>query len=108
MAGAQVQLNLGDCETCEVTISQPIPENEIILEAYELLPRNYDGFTGSKIIRLDEVREVFSMLGASPKRFDDLYMRLMYFHQELLDGVHRNKRGPRSDKKSDFGDVDVD
>lgn len=89
MAAVHVKIDLGECETCEVTLSQPSADNEIILEAYELLPRNYDGFTGRKLIRLSEVKEVFAMLGISPSRFDDCYIRLMHFHGELISNLEK-------------------
>lgn len=110
MAGAQVRIaEIGDCEKCEVTNSQPSNDNEIIIEAYELLPRNYDGFTGIKLIYLSEVKEIFSMLGVSARRFDDVYQRLMWFHDELTRNrteKHENKKQPpKGSGDKDFPDL---
>jgi hypothetical protein len=108
MAGAQVRIaDLGDCEECEVTRSQPSNDNEIIIEAYEILPRNYDGFTGAKLIHLSEVKEIFKMLGVSERRFDDVYLRLMYFHGELTRSLsQRHERKPKtSSGDQDFSDL---
>jgi hypothetical protein len=112
MAGAQVRIaELGDCEECEVIRSQPNTDNEIIIEAYELLPRNYDGFTGAKLIHLSEVKEIFKMLGVSERRFDDVYLRLMHFHSELTHNLrsrHETKRPKISSGDEDFPDLRKD
>ena len=86
LAGAQVNVaeQLGDCAKCEVMRAQPSYDNEPILEAYVLLPSNYDGWTGSKVIRYEEVMKVFEMMKLSPDRYDDYYKRLMFFHEQLV------------------------
>ena len=84
LAGAVVYIDgLGDCANCEVTHSQPSLDNEVILELYDLLPKNYDGFTGMLMLSVVDVTGAFEVLGVPRARWDDYYMRLMYFHEEL-------------------------
>jgi len=101
IAGAQVRVaELGDCATCEVTLSQPIGDNEDILEAYSLLPSNYDGWTGIKVIRYEEVISVLKMLDLPEERYDDYYKRLMFFHEQLIVGRSKERDKEAQNKKT--------
>lgn len=105
-AGSQVRVaELGDCENCEVMRAQPSDDNEIILDAYVSLPANYDGWSGNKVIRYDEVIQVFEMLRMSPERYDDYYKRLMFFHERLITAraKEQEKRAQNNKAPSDEG-----
>lgn len=89
LAGAQVRIEgLGDCPTCEVTLSQPNEDNEIILELWDRLPKNYDGWSGNMVISVDDITQMFKVLGIPERYWDDYYLRLVHFQEELL----RNRR----------------
>ena len=97
-AGAQVLVaGAGDCEKCIVRLSQPSADNELILEAYGLLPSNYEGWTGYKVVRYEEVMEIFRMLKLPELYFDDYYKRLMFLHEQLIKflGLEREKASSR-------------
>ena len=89
LAGAQVHIEgLGDCTTCEITLAQPNADNEIILELWDSLPKNYDGWSGNLVISVDDVTKMFELLGIPKQYWDNYYLRLVHFQEELL----RNRR----------------
>jgi len=90
--GPDVQFRVegvGDCGSCIVTRSQPNQDNEIIIELYDLLPKNYDGWTGAKVVSFADVVGLFKMFEVREELWDDYYLRLMYFHDQLFE--HRQK-----------------
>ena len=85
LAGAQVRIEgLGDCSTCEVTLSQPSEDNEIIFELWDNLPKNYDGWSGNLVISVDDITKMFTILGIPEECWDNYYLRIVYFQEELL------------------------
>ena len=85
-----------DCAKCEVTLNQPIQENENIIELYYALPQNYDGFSGFKIITASDIKFLFHLYEVQEGLWDDYYHRLMYFHRCFLE-----ERQKTDEKKSD-------
>ena len=84
-AGVYIEIkNVENCDDCEVTRAQPAFDNEVIFDLYFLLPDNFDGFTGFKIITLSDIIELFKMFDVHQDLWDDYYMRLMYFHEALI------------------------
>ena len=75
----------GDCERCEVFLSRPTDDNEIIVELYNLLPPNYDGFSGFRVLTLSDIIQMFDMFGVLQELREDYYRRLVYFHDEMMD-----------------------
>jgi len=73
-----------DCENCEVTKSQPIESNENIIELYNALPENYDGFSGLRIISATDIKFVLELWDVSEGLWDGYYTRLLYFHTEYM------------------------
>lgn len=95
--GAQVRISeVGDCEKCEVMLAQPSEDNEPIMTLYDLLPSNFDGFSGYRIITLRDVLGLFDLFGVSSELREDYYQRLMFFHSQLVE----NSEAKRASKES--------
>jgi len=81
-----------DCANCEVTLSQPIQDNENILELYQSLPQKYDAFSGIKEMSADGIQFVFQVYGIHVDLWEDYYNRLMFLHSALLDAKDRREK----------------
>lgn len=73
-----------DCDKCEVKKGQPIPENENILELYNSLPHNYDGYTGLRILDVTAIKFLFDVFDVDKDVKDDYYRKLVYLHGEIV------------------------
>ena len=73
-----------DCEECEVKKGQPIPENENILELYNSIPHNYDGYTGLRILDVNAIKFLFEVFDVGKNIQDDYYRKLVYLHGEIV------------------------
>ena len=73
-----------DCDKCEVKKGQPISENENILELYNSLPYNYDGYTGLRILDVTAIQFLFEIFDVDKNVKDDYYRKLVYLHGEIV------------------------
>jgi hypothetical protein len=89
-----------DCANCEVTLSQPIPDNENIIDLYDSLPQKYDAFSGVKDMSAEGIKFVFQVYGIHPDLWEDYYNRLMFFHRAFLEA--KDKREKRKQKKQEM------
>lgn len=98
--GAKVHIaEAFDCANCEVTLSQPIQDNENILDLYDSLPQKFDSMSGVKDMSADGVRFVFNLYGIHHDLQEDYYNRLMFFHREFLNA--RERREKKKNKMQD-------
>ena len=74
-----------DCANCEVTLSQPIQENENIIELYYALPERYNAFSGIKEVTASDIKFLFQIYNIHKDLWEDYYNRLMFYHNILLD-----------------------
>lgn len=98
--GAQVKIvEAFDCNTCEVTKYQPTLENENILELYNSLPQNYDGYSGLRILDANAVKFLFELFDVPRELQDSYYLRLIYLHGEVVEASSkaRNKEIKRKE-----------
>ena len=88
-----------DCDNCEVTKYQPIVENENILELYNALPQNYDGYSGLRILDANAIKFLFELFEVPKELQDSYYMRLVYLHGEVVEASSkaREKEKKRQD-----------
>jgi hypothetical protein len=93
--GSRVRLKeLGDCKTCEVTLAEPLPCNQIILEIYGLIP-NWDGISGNKDFSVQDIISLFKMFGISKNLWDEYYQKLVFFHQEYVSARNEYEEADR-------------
>jgi hypothetical protein len=103
VAGAHVKIyERDDCDKCEVSRSQPISDNGVIMELYALLPSTYDAWSGFKVFHFSDVLAMFKMFEVHEELQDDYYLRLMYFHEQLMEA--KNKREKDKKKSNDKTD----
>jgi hypothetical protein len=101
LAGAQVYIDgLGDCATCEVTNSQPSADNQIIIDLYDQLPKSFDGWTGMLQVSAGDIMHVLEVAGIPRERHDDYFMRIAFFHEQLLAALSKRQApGHKTDAK---------
>lgn len=87
-----------DCDNCEVKKAQPIPENENILDLYNSLPHNYDGYTGLRILDVNAIQFLFKVFDVGEDIQDDYYKKLIYLHGEIVT-VNEKVREQENKKK---------
>jgi len=98
-AGAQAMIgDAGDCEHCEYWNARPIPENENVLFLYESLPKNYDGFSGIRLISASDIFTVFNFYGVVDELREEYYQKILFFHETLV-GKILNEREKMESKK---------
>ena len=86
--GSQVHIaEVGNCETCEVALSTPSSDNEPIMELYNMLPQNFDGFSGYRIISFSDIMGLFDLIGVLKELREDFYFRLKFFHEQLISAI---------------------
>ena len=92
--GAKVHIaEAFDCANCEVTLGQPISDNENIIDLYDSLPQKFDSFSGLKDMSAEGVKFVFETYDVHPDLWEDYYNRLMFFHRSVLNiKAKREKR----------------
>jgi len=74
-----------DCENCYVNLSQPIADNEIIVDLYNLLPLNFSDWSGLRFITTSDIRFVFEIFDIPKKFWDDYYQRLTFLNNKLIE-----------------------
>ena len=98
--GAKVRIaEAFDCANCEVTLSQPIPDNENIIDLYEALPQNYDGLSGAKDVGAEAIQFIFQIYDIHTDLWEDYYNRIQFFHKTFLDA--RSKTEQKKQKRKD-------
>jgi len=90
-----------DCDNCEVKKGQPIPENENILDLYNSLPHNYDGYTGLRILDVNAIQFLFKVFDVDENIQDDYYMRLVYLHGEIVTANEEVRKQEREKAEMD-------
>jgi len=73
-----------DCDNCEVKKAQPLEANENILELYNSIPHNYDGYTGLRILDVNAIKFLFEVFDVGKNIQDDYYRKLVYLHGEIV------------------------
>lgn len=73
-----------DCENCIVMEYQPIPENQNVIDLYNALPQNYEGYSGLRQISATDIKFVLELFDVDKGLWDDYYQKIMYFHSELM------------------------
>lgn len=79
-----------DCDNCEVTKSQPIWENENIIELYATLPNRFEGMTGAKYVTASDIKFVLELFDVPEELWLNYYLRLKFFCDEMV-RVHTTK-----------------
>lgn len=74
-----------DCENCIVMKYQPSAENQNVVDLYNALPRNYEGYGGFRQISATDIKFVLELFEVDEKLWSDYYRKLIYFHSELLE-----------------------
>jgi len=74
-----------DCENCEVFKSQPMPENENVVELYNALPKVYDGMSGMQIITASDIKFVFEVYDVHKDLYFDYYQKIVYLHSGIIE-----------------------
>lgn len=83
--GSAVKIfEISDCEKCEVKKAQPILENENVIDLYNSIPHNYDGYTGLRILDVNAIKFLFEVYDVDKNMQDDYYKKLVYFHGEVV------------------------
>lgn len=94
--GARVKIvEAYDCDNCEVVKYQPIAENQNVVELYEALPQNYDGYSGLRQVSANDVRFILELFEVDKDLWYDYYQKIIYFHGELVKAnlkVHEKKQ----------------
>lgn len=102
--GSKVKIKgVYDCENCEIFKSQPIWENENILELYNALPSNFDGATGERLFSASDLKFLFELYEVPEELWYDYYQRILFLHNELLK-LSRDKREKDTKKKQEAKD----
>lgn len=84
--GTNIRLpELENCEECEVTLSQPLPENEIILEMYADIPC-YDSMAGLKTFSISDITNLFRLHSIPEVLHEECFNKIVFFHQEYMVG----------------------
>jgi len=97
--GSRVRLKeLGDCKNCEVTLAEPLPCNEIILEIYGLIP-SWDGWSGNKNFSVQDIISLFKVFGISKNLWDEYYSKVLFFHQEYINARSEYDEADRKRKE---------
>ncbi len=82
--GAKVRIEgVYNCDTCPVMATQPIFENENIIELYNALPIRFDPVTRTRIITTEDIKFLFSIYEVPVCLRFDYYTRLMYFFKKM-------------------------
>jgi hypothetical protein len=76
-----------DCEHCEYWNSRLLPENENAIELYRSAPRNFEGWSGIRIISSSDIRFVFEIYGVPECLRDEYYWKILYFHETLINKI---------------------
>jgi len=90
-----------DCEKCEVKKGQPVPENENILELYNSLPHNYDGYTGLRILDVNAIKFLFEIFDVGKDIQDDYYRKLVFLHGEIVDASEKVREQEAKKKEAE-------
>lgn len=73
-----------DCENCIVMEYQPTLENQNVVDLYNALPQNYEGYSGLRQISATDIKFVLELFEVDKGLWSDYYQKLVYFHRELL------------------------
>lgn len=99
--GAKVR-HVMDCENCEVFLSQPIPENENVVELYNALPLNYDGMSGQRIITTGDIKFIFDLYRVPKDLRYEYYHKIMYLAEQIfLANIEKQKKEDAKTKKTE-------
>jgi len=90
-----------DCEKCEVKKGQPIPENENILELYNSIPHNYDGYTGLRILDVNAIKFLFEIFDVGKDIQDDYYRKLVFLHGEIVEVSEEVRKQERKKEEAE-------
>ena len=96
--GARVRVVL-DCENCPVMKARPLPENENIVILYNALPKNYDGFSGQRIVTASDIKFILELYEVPKELWSEYYHKLLFFHEQVLIALSREKKRKEEMKK---------
>lgn len=84
-----------ECDTCEVTKHQPLPENENIVTLYNALPQNFDGYSGIRLISATDIKFVLELFEVYEDLWSDYYQKLLYFHSQYTERAIKEREAHR-------------
>jgi len=90
---------LENCETCMVTLSQPLPHNEIITDLYADIPC-YDSMAGLKTFSIQDIISLFNLRGIPETCHEEYFNKITFFHQEYMVG-RSEKLNKEDERKSE-------
>lgn len=80
-----------NCENCAYWKAQPLPANENILTLYQNLPKSFEGWSGIRTISCSDIKFIFDLYDVPDSLRDEYYMKLLFFHEALIDRAGREK-----------------
>ncbi len=73
-----------NCAKCEVTLRQPIPENENIIDIYNAIPLRYDPYSGDRIITAQDIQFMLNFYDVPKILHFDYFHRVVFLHSAIL------------------------
>lgn len=94
--GAAVKIpGVYDCENCIVMEYQPTLENQNVIDLYNALPQNYEGYGGLRQINAVDIKFVLELFEVDEKLWYDYYQKIVYFCNELMSASLKVREGKR-------------
>jgi hypothetical protein len=98
-AGARVMIEgAGDCEHCEYWNARPLPENENVISLYESLPKNFEGFSGFRIISVSDIAAIFDFYQVDLRLREEYYEKILFFHETLTKKILDEREKKKAEK----------
>ena len=83
------------CEECEVMKAQPMVENELAVDLYRSLPRNYDGMSGLQIVTSSDIRFVFRLYDVPEIFWEENYNKILFLWDKIRDIVIKKREAKK-------------
>ena len=81
-----------NCDDCEVTLAQPLMENENVVVLYGLLPSNYDGMSGFKTFSVTDILRLFELMNIDKKLYASYFRKINYLHKEFVEAIGKRSK----------------
>ena len=92
-----------DCSKCEVVLKQPIEANLNIIELYNILPANFEGFSGLRQMSATDISFLFDLYKVNKEKRYDYYQRLVYLQSQII-VANSEKNAAKLKKKEGMSD----
>jgi len=98
-----------DCENCEIWEYVPLPENEVVLELYDLLPENYSG-AGARLVSASDIGLIFRIFDIPEELQEDYYRKLIFLHNQVIQAFYeaQNKKAKTRQESKSLKGVKMD